>query len=525
MNTRSQAALGAAEGAAAPGLLSSLKHDLPASIVVFLVALPLCLGIALASGAPLLSGLIAGIAGGLVVPLVSRSELSVSGPAAGLAAIVLAGLATAGSFEAFALAVLIAGALQMALGALRAGAVAGYFPSSVIKGMLTAIGVLLILKQLPHAVGLDSEAFGALSFGSRDENTFSLLARAAGAIQPVAALISAATLVILATWEKVPALRRLTWLPAPLAAVAFAAAANELLLRVSPAIALGREHLVALPAMDGPAGLLGALRWPDWSAAARPEVWGLAVTIAIVASLETLLNIDALDQLDPEGRKSPPNRELVAQGAGNMISGLLGGLPITSVIVRSSANVNAGARTRASAFLHGAFLLVAVLFAAPWLTRIPLACLAAILLMTGYKLARPSVLAGVYRLGYAQLVPFAVTVVAIVLTDLLKGVAVGLVVGLAFVLRESMSRVFEVIEEEARVTIRFNKAAYFFCRGKLLALLDRVPSDAHVIVDAEAARYVDHDVADALRGFLDAAPSRNIRVEVRGLEIARTPPS
>ncbi|EYF02199.1 putative sulfate transporter [Chondromyces apiculatus DSM 436] len=513
------------EHAAGPGsldisTLEVLKSDLPAGLVVFLVALPLCLGIALASGAPLFSGLIAGIVGGLVIPLISRSPLSVSGPAAGLAAIVFTGISALGSFNVFALAVVIAGAMQLGLGIVRAGGIAHYFPSSVIKGMLTAIGVLLILKQLPHAIGLDVEEFGATSFQVGRENTFSLIARALEVIQPGAALISLGCVALLVLWDKAPSLKKLTWLPAPLVAVLGAMLANEIFQRSAPAIAVQPEHLVRLPSTDGPAGLVGALHLPDWSAVTRSDVWVLAVTLAVVASLETLLNLEAVDRLDPWRRKSPPSREMLAQGVANMTSGLLGGLPITSVIVRSSAGVNAGGRTRAVAIFHGLFLVLAVLFMAPLLTKIPLACLAAILLTTGYKLAKPKLFTDMYRLGHSQFVPFITTVLAVVLTDLLKGVAIGLVVGLAFVLRESMSRVYEVSREGQQVTIRLNKGAYFFSRGKLVSLFEELPRDTHVILDGGAAPFVDHDIADAIRDFQSSAHLRNIQVEVRGLKLA-----
>ncbi|AKT36315.1 SulP family inorganic anion transporter [Chondromyces crocatus] len=504
--------------------LDVLKTDLPAGLVVFLVALPLCLGIALASGAPLFSGLIAGIVGGLVIPLISRAPLSVSGPAAGLAAIVFTGISALGSFSVFALAVVIAGVMQLVLGVLRAGGIAHYFPSSVIKGMLTAIGVLLILKQLPHAIGLDVEEFGAMSFQVGKENTFSLIARALEVIQPGAAIISVGCVALLVFWDKVPALKKLTWLPGPLVAVLGGTLANELFQRNYQTVALQSEHLVRLPSTDGAGGLLGALHLPDWSAITRADVWTLAVTLAVVASLETLLNLEAVDRIDPWRRKSPPNREMLAQGMGNLTSGLLGGLPITSVVVRSSAGVNAGGRTKAVALFHGLFLMLAVLFMAPLLTRIPLACLAAILLTTGYKLAKPKLFSDMYRLGWSQFTPFMVTVLAIVLTDLLKGVAIGLAVGLAFVLRESMSRVYEVSREGQLVTIRLNKEAFFFSRGKLVSLFEELPRDTHVILDAEAAPFVDHDVADAIRDFQSSAGLRNIQVEVRGLKLAPVAP-
>ncbi|WP_437956113.1 SulP family inorganic anion transporter [Sorangium sp. So ce119] len=495
-----------------PRLTANLKYDIPAGVVVFLVALPLCLGIALASGAPLLSGIVAGIVGGLVIPLVSRAQLSVSGPAAGLAAIVLAGITSLQSFQAFAMAVVIGGVLQFALGLLRAGAISHFFPSSVIKGMLAAIGVLLILKQLPHAIGYDKDNFASESFQAEGGNTFTMLAQAPQALEWGAFLLSAICLVILVGWEK-SRLAKISWLPAPLVAVLVATLGNELFKAAVPSLALEQKHLVTLPTGD----LLSALQLPDLSAIARPEVWVLGVTLAIVASLETLLNLEAVDRIDPFQRKSPPNRELVAQGLANMVSGFAGGLPVTSVIVRSSANTNAGARTRVSAFTHGALLLLAVVFAGALLSHIPLACLATILLVTGYKLAKPAIFAEMRKLGWNHFIPFVVTIVAIVLTDLLKGIAIGLAVGVLFVLKTQMSRVFDVIHEGARVTIRFNKAAYFFTQGKLVSLFEGLPSDTHVVVDAQGASYVDHDVAELIRRFQQSAPRRNIRVEVLGL--------
>ncbi|KYF61432.1 hypothetical protein BE11_07265 [Sorangium cellulosum] len=495
-----------------PRLSANLKYDIPAGVVVFLVALPLCLGIALASGAPLLSGIVAGIVGGLVIPLVSRAQLSVSGPAAGLAAIVLAGITSLQSFQAFAMAVVIGGVLQLALGLLKAGAISHFFPSSVIKGMLAAIGVLLILKQLPHAIGYDKDNFASESFQAEGGNTFTMLAQAPQALEWGAFLLSAICLVILVGWEK-SRLAKISWLPAPLVAVVVATLGNELFKAAVPSLALEQKHLVTLPTGD----LLSALQLPDWSAIARPEVWVLGVTLAIVASLETLLNLEAVDRIDPFQRKSPPNRELVAQGLANMVSGFAGGLPVTSVIVRSSANTNAGARTRVSALTHGALLLLAVVFAGALLSHIPLACLATILLVTGYKLAKPAIFAEMRKLGWNHFIPFVVTIVAIVLTDLLKGIAIGLAVGVLFVLKTQMSRVFDVIHEGARVTIRFNKAAYFFTQGKLVSLFEGLPSDTHVVVDAQGASYVDHDVAELIRRFQQSAPRRNIRVEVRGL--------
>lgn len=494
---------------------ANLRFDAPAGLVVFLVALPLCLGIALASGAPLLSGIIAGIAGGIVIPLISKSPLSVSGPAAGLAAVVVAGITKVGSFQEFALAVAIAGVIQIGLGLLRAGVIADYIPSSVIKGMLTAIGILLILKQLPHAVGFDKENFASMSFQVGEANTFSIIGQAARSVAGGAILIALASFAVLLLWEKTR-LKKLTWLPGPLVVVVLATVTNAFLTGADSGLALARSHLVTLPV--GEAGSLwSALQLPGLETLMRPDIWLLGVTLALVASLETLLNIDAVDRLDPQGRKSPPNRELIAQGTGNIVSGLLGGLPVTSVIVRSSANVNAGARTRMSAFLHGVLLLLAALLGSSLLNQIPLACLATILLMTGYKLAKPKLFIEMYRLGAKQFVPFVVTIGAILFTDLLVGVIAGLLVGLAFALREHISRAFEVVEDGPRVTITLNHDAHFFTRRKLLSLLERVRPNTHVVIETQGARTVDHDVAEAIHDFHTSARRNNIAVEVRGL--------
>jgi MFS superfamily sulfate permease-like transporter len=491
--------------------------DLPAGFVVFLVALPLCLGIALASGAPLLAGVVAGVAGGLVVPLISRAPLSVSGPAAGLVAIVLTGIHEAGTFQAFALAVVIAGALQMLLGIFKAGFVAQFIPSSVIKGMLAAIGILLILKQLPHAIGYDKENMALTAFQvDEDQNTFSLFLHSLTEIEWGAAALSAACVPLLLLWEKT-SLRKLHWLPGPLVVVVASTVAAALFTHYVPSMALEQKHLVTLPAVQDAKALFSSLDGPDWAAFLRAEIWMLGVTLAVIASLETLLNLEAIDQLDPLGRKSPPNTELVAQGTGNIVSGLLGGLPVTSVIVRSSANLNAGGRTRAAAFFHGVFLVVAVLFAQPLLNRIPLACLASILLVTGYKLAKPKVFIDMYKLGWNQFLPCMATVLAIVLTDLLRGLIIGMAVGLAFVLRSQTASVFDIEKEGPQLTIRFKKDACFLNRKSLLSTFEQIPENTHVVVDTRRAASVDHDITEAICRFRETARERNIRVEIRGL--------
>lgn len=486
-----------------PGMFSSLGRDIPAGIVVFLVALPLCLGIAVASGAPPFSGLIAGILGGIVVPLISGSALSVSGPAAGLAAVVLTGIATVGSFEVFLLAVVLAGILQIAMGAARAGIITFFVPSSVIKGLLTAIGVLLIKKQIPVALGatdLSSVLVGAV-------------------------IVSGVSIAVMIVFEQVSALKKLYFLPSALVVVVVGTGMNVMFASTAPTWTLHGTQLVQLPALAGFDDLRSALTSPQWSALGRGDVWLLAVTLAIVASLETLLNLGAVDRLDPSARISPPNRELVAQGIANMLSGLAGGLPITSVIIRGSANVNAGAKTKMSAFVHGVCLLLAVAFGATLLSHIPLACLAAILLMTGYKLAKPAVFIGMYRAGVHQFMPFITTVVAIVGLDLLKGVMVGLLVGLGFVIHESMRYAFTVKKTDAVWYVVLEKDTFFFTRAALQRLLDEVPPHVDIVLDAEHARYIDPDVMEMLTEFRLAALERGRLVDVKGLALSHLQPT
>lgn len=502
--------------------LANIKYDLPAGLVVFLVALPLCLGIALASGAPLFAGIIAGIIGGLVIPMVSGSPLSVSGPAAGLTAIVLVGLEKLGGFEPFLLAVVIGGILQMILGVARLGTVAYFIPSSVIKGMLAAIGLILILKQFPHAIGYDIEREGAESFkvddGVPNENTFTLVLHALGRLERGALVISVISMGIMILWEKVERLRKLTWLPSALVVVVVGTLVNIAFQKTGAPIALAQTHLVTLPPMEGASGFLAQLRAPAFAAITNPQVYVVGLTIGIVASLETLLCIEAVDKLDPFKRGSPLDRELLAQGIGNTASGLLGGLPVTSVIVRSSANINAGARTKGAAVFHGLFLLLAVLFISRFLNLIPLASLATILLMTGYKLAKPELFKKMYKLGWDQFIPFFFTVVAILLTDLLRGILAGIVVGIIFVLRSNMRAAFTVAKEGKKRVITFNKDVSFLNKATLIAVFKRMPDRASVIVDASAAEFIDHDIVEVIEDFQLSAKLRRIDVEVRGLK-------
>ncbi|MBM3885909.1 MAG: SulP family inorganic anion transporter, partial [Gemmatimonadetes bacterium] len=437
------------------------RADFPASIVVFLVALPLCLGIALASGAPLFAGVIAGVIGGLVVAPISGSALMVSGPAAGLTAIVLAAIAQLGDYRAFLVAVVLAGGLQLALAAARAGIIGYYFPSSVIKGMLSAIGIVLILKQFPHAVGYDADAMGNESFRQTSEGTtFSALGDALATLQHGAVVVSLLALVILFLWPKTP-LAKVKLLPAPLVAVLLGVTLNALFATVAPSLVIDSSHLVALPIPTNGAEWAAQFTTPLWSALTNPAVWRIAVTLGIVASLETLLSLEATEKMDPYKREAPPNRELVAQGVGNIASGLLGGLPLTGVIVRSAANVGAGARTRWSAILHAVLLALAVVTIPVLLNRIPLAALAAILLHTGWKLAHPQIGRALWRQGLSQFVPYAATIVVVLVTDLLVGIAVGMTVGIFFLLRDMLKAPpFTEVSPKGAVLRRFELHPY-----------------------------------------------------------------
>ena len=498
--------------------LANLKYDLPAGLVVFLVALPLCLGVALASNAPLFAGLTAGVIGGLLLPLLSRSSLSVCGPAAGLTAIVIAGIEKLGTFENFLVAVVLGGVLQMILGAARLGTAVYLIPSSVIKGMLAAIGLILILKQFPHAVGYDLDKEGSEAFVVSDsENTFTMILHAFGRLERGALIISAASMGILVLWEKTERLRKLSWLPGALVVVLVGTGLNILFRKTGLPFALEQTHLVTLPAYDGVGGALSQLRVPTFSVLSNPNVYVVGLTIGIVASLETLLSIEAVDKLDPWKRSTPLNRELIAQGIANASSGLLGGLPVTSVIVRSSANINAGGRTRAATAFHGLFLLLAVLFIAPLLNMIPLACLASILLMTGYKLAKPELFQKMYKLGWDQFIPFVFTITAILLTDLLRGILAGIVVGVGFVLRSHMRAAFTITKEGKRRVITFKKDVSFLNKATFIGVLKRIPDGTSVVIDGTRAEFIDQDIIEVIEDFQLSAALRGVQVEVRDI--------
>ena len=495
--------------------------DFPSSVVVFLVALPLCLGIALASGAPLFSGLMAGIIGGIVVGSLSGSSLSVSGPAAGLTSIVLVAITDFGSFEIFLLSVISAGILQILLGLLRAGSIGHFFPVAVIKGMLAGIGLILILKQIPHAIGYDGDFEGDESFMQADgRNTFSEIIEALNYISPGAIIISVVSVVLLISWNSnfLMRYRFFRTVPAPLMVVLVGIGLNGVYRILSPDLVISAQHLVSLPSY-AESGLSAFFTFPDFTAWQNPKVYTVAITLAVVASLESLLSIEAIDKLDPARRSTPLNRELRAQGIGNAVSGLLGGLPVTSVIVRSSANVNAGARTKASAISHGIILLLSVALIPQLLELIPLSCLAGILLVTGYKLAKPSAFVEMYRKGYAQFFPFVVTVLAVLFTNLLLGVFLGIAVALIFILITNFKKAMVVVSYDEKHMIKFTKDVTFLNKAALRQELAKVPEDSRLIIDATQAGFVDGDILETLNDFAETAKSKNIKIDINGLTL------
>ena len=502
--------------------LNNLKNDIPASIVVFLVALPLCLGVALASGAPLLSGIISGIIGGIVVGFLSRSQTSVSGPAAGLTAIVLASITQLGNFEIFLTAVILAGILQIIMGIAKAGFIANYIPSNVIKGLLAAIGVILILKQIPHAVGYDKVPEDDFTFSGDDgENTFSILYKMLDYITPGAIVISFISLTILILWNKTP-LKKCHFLPASLFVVLLGILLNYVFINYVPVLQILPTHLVNLPAIDTN-NLVSYIHIPDLSYLTNYHVYTVALTIALVASLETLLNIEAIDKIDPRKRESPPNRELIAQGVGNIVSGLLGGIPVTSVIVRSSVNINSGNKTKLSTILHGVFMLISVLVLMQVLNLIPFASLSAILLVTGYKLTKITLFKEMYKKGWNQFIPFIVTILAIVFTDLLIGIMIGLAVSIFYLLRSNFRNPFTLGKETLSVgeivKLELSDSVSFLNKASIKDTLWQVPENSKVIVDATYSDFIDDDILEIIDDFkTTVAPERNIQLNILGLK-------
>ncbi len=503
--------------------LSSARSDLPAGLVVFLVALPLCLGVALASGAPLLSGIIAGVVGGIIVGLFSGSELSVSGPAAGLAVIVLKSIAELNSFPAFTLAVLLSGGLQLVIGFLRVGVLGDFIPNRIIKGMLAGIGIVIILKQIPHALGDDNDFVGNQGFHPPGHlNTFHEVIQSVGSIHPGAILISLISLAILFGWDH-PAIRRRRWIsgvPAPLLCVVVGTLMNEAFKVLQPSwVLLAAKHrLVELPVLGSIREVFNTLQFPDFSRISDPLVWKVALTVAIVGSLESLLSLEATNKLDPERRISDPHAELRAQGLGNLVSGFFGGLPVTSVIIRSSANIYSGAKTRLSSIFHGCLLLLTVLLIPAVLNRVPLACLAAVLLSVGYKLSSWKIIRSVWKEGWSQFLPFVITVAGIVFIDLLKGILIGLCVSVFFLMRAYTRTAVTMVRDGEDFLIRLNKDLTFMNKQELKARLREVPDGARLIIDGMRAHYIDPDAVEVIRDFCEVAPHRGIHTQCRRVQ-------
>ncbi len=505
-------------------MFKNLGKDFPASIVVFLVALPLCLGVAQASNPAGLdvvkpiSGLIAGIVGGIVIGLISGASLSVSGPAAGLTAVVATSITTLGTFELFLCATIIAGLLQIIMGIAKLGVVGAYIPNTVIKGMLSAIGIILILKQAPKLVGWDKDPEGDENFIQVDgENTFSEILKSLNHISPVALIIGIAGLLILAAYELKPLkkIKALQYIPAPLIVVILGVLVNNYFMGIGNTFALDTEHLVQLQVLNHIGDITSILPTPNFNGLLQYKVWVVAVTVALVASLETLLGIEAVDKIDPELRNTPTNRELLAQGSGNMMSGLLGGLPLTSVIVRSSANVNSGAKSKMSTILHGGFLLLSLLFLAPIINQIPNAALAAILIFTGYKLAKVSLFIDMYKKGWNQFIPFVVTITAILFTDLLKGVVIGIIVGLFYVIRSNYRTAITVINDGDNYLLKLKKEVSFLNKLQVKQTLEKIPDNCYLLIETTNATFIDLDIQEQIKDFVTNAPGRGIRVEIK----------
>jgi MFS superfamily sulfate permease-like transporter len=502
-------------------MFKSLRQDIPASIVVFFVALPLCLGIALASGAPLFSGLIAGIIGGIVVGSLSGSSIGVSGPAAGLAAIVLSAIGTLGGWENFLVAVVLGGVFQLLLGIIRAGIIGYYFPSSVIRGMLTGIGIIIILKQIPHFFGYDKDPEGDWAFFQVDgANTFSELLNTVNNISPGASLIAIISLAVLVLWDNILSKRHAIFkvIQGPLVAVILGIL-YYMLTRSHTILFISADHLVSVPVPEDATSFLAQFSFPNFSALNRADVWVTGFTIALVASLETLLCVEATDKLDPQKRVTPTNRELLAQGTGNILSGLIGGLPVTQVIVRSSANVQSGGRTKFSAIFHGFLLLISVIFIPALLNNIPLSVLAAILFVVGYKLAKPAQFRAMYKKGWKQFVPFIVTIGGIVFTDLLIGISLGLSVGILVILIKSYQNShFLHIEDKSngrhKIKMTLAEEVTFINKGAILKELERLPAETLLELDVRKTRYLDFDILEILDDFSHKAKSRAIDIHL-----------
>lgn len=496
-------------------IFNNLKYDFPASIVVFLVALPLCLGIAMASGAPLFSGIIAGVVGGIVVGIASGSNLGVSGPAAGLAVIVLNGIEQVGSFENFLVATCLAGILQILMGFARLGSIAYYFPSSVIKGMLCGIGVIIFLKQIPHALGYDANL--ANDFNELfHQNPITTIHETLNSLTPNAIIITIISIFIIALWDKILAIKfhKLKAIPSPLLVIVLG-------IILSNFLEIKDHQIVQIPVSQNSQEFFSLLTLPNFEILRNLEIYSLALVIAIIASIETLLCVEATDKIDPQKNITPTNRELKAQGLGNLISGLIGGLPITQVIVRSSANISFNAKTKLSAILHGFFLLICVIAIPNILNMIPLASLACVLLVVGYKLINPKLIYKTYRLGYEQFIPFILTILCIVIFDLLKGVMIGMVIALGFILFHNFRNAFDKITDHENQKhhhlIKLAQEVSFLNKGSILKILNEMPDNSTVIIDGSESKVIDYDIFEIIKDFKTNAKSRNINLQLKGI--------
>ena len=503
-------------------LIGGIKENFPSGLVVFLVALPLCLGIALASGAPPLSGIIAGVIGGIVVGSLSNSNISVSGPAAGLTAIVLTAITDLGAFDIFLCAGIIAGALQLILGFIKAGSISNYFPNNVIEGMLAAIGIIIILKQIPPALGFDKDYEGHESIFDNGLD-FGYFTELSGAIHPGAVVVTLVSVAILIAWDRIYVLRRMKMLPGALVAVAAGIALNQIFRMTGSSLAIQPQHLVSLPVPKSLDDFKNLITLPNINGFTNPKVWIAGATIAIVASIETLFCIEASDRLDQQRRITDTNLELKAQGIGNLISSFIGGLPMTSVVVRSSANANAGATSKMSAIIHGILLLICALSIPVILNLIPLATLAAVLILVGYKLAKPATFRHFWHLGKFQFIPFVATVAAVVATDLLKGVGIGLAISVFYILQGNMKRAYYLSREKLStaggIVIKLAEEVSFLNKAAIKKTLKNIKPNSTVTIDARGTSYIATDVLEMIQDFANIrAKEEDINVELLGFK-------
>lgn len=501
---------------------SGISQNFAPGLVVFLVALPLCLGIALASGAPPLSGIISGIIGGIVVGFISNSNISVSGPAAGLTAIIVSAITELGTFELFLTAGLIAGIIQLALGFIRAGSISNYFPNNVIEGMLAGIGIIIVLKQIPHALGFDKDYEGNQTLFENGFN-MSYFSELFSSVHTGAIIVTLVSMAILLTWDNVAALKKIKMLPGALVAVVAGILLNQLFIATGSSLAISSEHLVTLPVPQSAEDFKNLITIPDFGGFADPQVWIVGATIAIVASIETLLCIEASDRLDVKRRITDTNLELKAQGIGNLVSSIIGGLPMTSVVVRSSANASAGATSKMSAIIHGVLLLVCVISIPFILNLIPLATLAAVLILVGYKLAKPATFMHFWHNGKYQFIPFLATVLAVVFTDLLKGVGIGLLISIIYILQGNMKRAYYLSREELNetddFTIKLAEEVSFLNKAAIKKTIKNVKPGSKVTIDASGTSYITTDVLELIQDFANVrAKEENITVNLVGFK-------